>query len=196
MLVDRVVCLARVFAAAGLAAAAAHWCRTAKRLLDDHAALARHHSELLCEARLLALELNKEGDLLTIVRDPTLPTRTLERMLSTHLSDSHKSEARSLHRGFGPTEARGSMRPMAVRRVLSRTKPGRIPTKVIGVCGMSCSGKSTVSSVLQAHAAQYKAHVPLICLDDSFHEWMFDAPARDQPTSLAPPGPKRGAAEA
>ena len=40
-----------------------------------------------------------------------------------------------------------------LRQLLSSTAPGDIPTKVIGVCGMSCSGKSTVSSVLRAHAA-------------------------------------------
>ena len=214
-----------VVAAASTLALAVHWYRTAKRLSAEAAALAEHNSELLCEARLLALELNKEGDPLAIVRDPTLPTRTIERMVSRSVVEiveeprrllsnpmegveeeesgdlaapvSHDDQRRSgaelwkraaqgMHMHL--LKERKAMRPMAVRQLLSSTAPGDIPTKVIGVCGMSCSGKSTVSSVLRAHAAQYKAHVPVICLDDSFFEWMFDEPTPHGQTSVEPPG--------
>ena len=40
------------------------------------------------------------------------------------------------------------VRPNAIRRLLGSER-GTLRTQVIGVCGMSCSGKSTVSSVLQ-----------------------------------------------
>ena len=46
---------------------------------------------------------------------------------------------------------------------------------VVGVCGMSCSGKSTVVAGLRAHASQLGSSLPVLCLDDFFHEWMFDA---------------------
>eukprot|EP00908_Phaeocystis_cordata_P019407 Transcript_30916.p1 GENE.Transcript_30916~~Transcript_30916.p1 ORF type:complete len:441 (-),score=181.40 Transcript_30916:58-1380(-) len=214
-----------VVAAASTLALAVHWYRTAKRLSAEAAALAEQNSELLCEARLLALELNKEGDPLAIVRDPTLPTRTIERMVSRSVVEIVEEPRRLLSNQMEGVEEeesgdlaapvthddqrrsgaelwkraaqgmhmhllkeRKAMRPMAVRQLLSSTAPGDIPTKVIGVCGMSCSGKSTVSSVLRAHAAQYKAHVPVICLDDSFFEWMFDEPTPHGQTSVEPPG--------
>ena len=46
---------------------------------------------------------------------------------------------------------------------------------VVGVCGMSCSGKSTVVAGLRAQASQHGNSLPVLCLDDFFHEWMFDA---------------------
>ena len=59
----------------------------------------------------------------------------------------------------------------------------------VGVCGMSCSGKSTVSSVLRAFARERGSYVPVICLDDSYHAWMSEeAPCRDQRTNFVPPG--------
>lgn len=52
------------------------------------------------------------------------------------------------------------------------------------VCGQSCSGKSIVTAVIKANAQQQGCSVPVICLDDSFSEWMFDDCAesfRDHP---------------
>ena len=49
------------------------------------------------------------------------------------------------------------VRPNAIRRLLGSER-GTLRTQVIGVCGMSCSGKSTVSSVLRAMAAQHGAY--------------------------------------
>ena len=41
------------------------------------------------------------------------------------------------------------VRPNVIRQLLGSDGGGTLRTQVIGVCGMSCSGKSTVSSVLQ-----------------------------------------------
>ena len=76
---------------------------------------------------------------------------------------------------------------MSLRQQLGRFVPGQMPTKIIGVCGMSCSGKSTVSSVLRAFARDHGSYVPVICLDDSYHGWMNDAPSPEQPTNFVPP---------
>ena len=135
-------------------------------------------SELLCEARLLASELNTGGDPMAIVRDPLVATVTLERTYSTPSSEQS-------------SESRG---PGAVREMLGQFEPGTIETKVIGVCGMSCSGKSTVSSVLRAFAKGCGSYVPVICLDDSYHAWMNDQPSRDQRTNYCPPGTTNGRA--
>ena len=139
------------------------------------------NEELLCEARLLAFELNKGGDPLAVVQDPLLPTTTPERAFS---DDARRRSAQDAlwHRAL----PRLSMRPNAIRRLLG-SDGGTLRTQVIGVCGMSCSGKSTVSSVLRAMAAQHGAYVPVLCLDDSYHDWMYEAPSREQPTNLVPP---------
>ena len=75
--------------------------------------------------------------------------------------------------------------------------PARMPsapkTQVIGVCGMSCSGKSTVTSTLRASAAERGVYVPVLCLDDSYHEWMFnEPPSRGQRTDYVVPGAGSG----
>ena len=44
-----------------------------------------------------------------------------------------------------------------------------------------------MSSVLRAMAAQHGAYVPVLCLDDSYHEWMYEPPNREQPSGLVPP---------
>ena len=48
-------------------------------LRAERRALGELNEELLCEARLLAFELNKGGDPLAVVHDPCLPTSTPER---------------------------------------------------------------------------------------------------------------------
>ena len=145
-------------------------------------------SELLCEARLLAAELNKHGDISAIM-DPLAPTVTAERRLTaqpetdaipTAGSEREPSEV-SLQR-----ERSGREMFHKLRETLGSFAPGKLRTKVIGVCGMSCSGKSTVSSVLRLHAARYGAYVPVICLDDSYHAWMDEPPSREQPTNVQP----------
>ena len=44
------------------------------------------------------------------------------------------------------------------------------------------------SSALRQHAARLGAYVPVICLDDSYHEWMDDPPARGSAVTFCPPG--------
>ena len=78
--------------------------------------------------------------------------------------------------------------------MLGQFEPGSIDTKVVGVCGMSCSGKSTVSSVLRAYARGRGSYVPVICLDDSYHAWMDEEPSRVQHTNYTPPGATNGRA--
>ena len=133
-------------------------------------------SELLCEARLLAAELNKGGDVTAIIKDPLAPTVTAERRLTegVHAETVVQREP----------SGRDVLR--ALRQTLGSFEPGKLRTKVIGVCGMSCSGKSTVSSVLRLHAARNGAYVPVICLDDSYHAWMDDPPSPEQPTLIEP----------
>ena len=40
--------------------------------------------------------------------------------------------------------------------------------------------------------AHVGAHVPVLCLDDSYHEWMYEPPHREQPTHLVPPAGRGG----
>ena len=47
-----------------------------------------------------------------------------------------------------PPHSRRAVRPNVIRRLLGSDGGGTLRTQVIGVCGMSCSGKSTMSSVL------------------------------------------------
>jgi len=150
--------------------------------------LASLNEEMLCEARLLAFELNKDGDPMKVVQDPCLPTSTPERELSDEARRRHTETKRggrqaALCRSLPTLSARLATRPNAIRRLLG-SDGGTLRTQVVGVCGMSCSGKSTVSSVLRAIAAQHGAYVPVLCLDDSYHDWMYDAPRRGQPTDL------------
>jgi len=167
-----------VIAATGVALVYFAW-----QLRCEHVA----NAELLSEARLLALELNKKGDPTAIVHDPLLPTLTAERAASnTARAASNIARAR-WYRLRLAVKTGEIVRPTSVRRLLSG-ELGKLKTKVIGVCGMSCSGKSTVSSVLRSHAESHGMHVPVLCLDDSYHEWMFDAPSHDQPTNVVPEG--------
>lgn len=86
----------------------------------------------------------------------------------------------------------GAIRPgAALRSSLGGGGPSKQRPTVIGVCGMSCSGKSTVSSALRAYAAEHGTYVPVICLDDSYHEWMFDPPSRRQNSTFRAPGGHR-----
>ena len=67
----------------------------------------------------------------------------------------------------------------------ARTRP-----LVVGVCGMTCSGKSTVTAGLKVHASQRGSSLPVLCLDDFFHEWMFaacEASAEAHPESVLVP---------
>ena len=146
-------------------------------LRAERRALAELNEELLCEARLLAFELNKGGDPLAVVHDPCLPTSTPERAFSDDARRTNGAGAALWCRAL-PPDSRLAVRPNAIRRLLG-SDGGSMRTQVIGVCGMSCSGKSTVSSVLRAMAAQHGAYVPVLCLDDSYHEWMYEPPRRE-----------------
>ena len=153
-------------------------------LRAERRALAELNEELLCEARLLAFELNKGGDPLAVVHDPCLPTSTPERAFSDDARRTNGAGAALWCRAL-PPDSRLAVRPNAIRRLLG-SDGGSMRTQVIGVCGMSCSGKSTVSSVLRAMAAQHGAYVPVLCLDDSYHEWMYEPPRREGPCTLVP----------
>ena len=188
-------------------------------LRAERRALGELNEELLCEARLLAFELNKgaSGDPLAVVQDPCLPTSTPERAFADDRARRTRGAGPSASRQTGscpgpsadtagargsrstllvagaalwcralPPHSRLAVRPNAIRRLLG-SDGGTLRTQVIGVCGMSCSGKSTVSSVLRAMAAQHGAYVPVLCLDDSYHEWMYEPPSREQPSGLVPP---------
>ena len=121
-------------------------------------------AELLCEARLLASELNKDGDPLAIVSDPLRPTQTAERRLQAGQADGQD-----------------------IRKQLGTFKPGSLQTRLIGVCGMSCSGKSTVTSTLRACAAEQHSYMPVICVDDAYHEFMNEDCSRHHKTYFSPP---------
>ena len=150
-------------AVVGCLAAAAYAWQQRSLLRAERRALAGLNEEMLCEARLLAFELNKDGDPMKVVQDPCLPTSTPERELSD------ESRRRRSGGGWAATlsgkrglwlprlNARLAVRPNAIRRLLG-SDGGTLRTQVIGVCGMSCSGKSTVSSVLRAMAAQHGAY--------------------------------------
>ena len=149
-------------------------------------------SELLLEARLLASELNKGGDPAAIITDPLQPTSTAERQISgTPRRPTLTRQSSNLIDERQP----GTAGLAAIREQLGAFEPGSMDTRVVAVCGMSCSGKSTVSSVLRAHAARQGAYVPVICLDDSYHEWMNEDPFRGQRTSLRPAGVAPGGRE-
>ena len=152
-------------AVVGCLAAAAYAWQQRSLLRAERRALAGLNEEMLCEARLLAFELNKDGDPMKVVQDPCLPTSTPERELSD------ESRRRRSGGGWAATlsgkrglwlprlNARLAVRPNAIRRLLG-SDGGTLRTQVIGVCGMSCSGKSTVSSVLRAIAAQHAPTCP------------------------------------
>ena len=137
-------------------------------LRAERRALAELNEELLCEARLLAFELNKGGDPLAVVHDPCLPTTTPERALSddarrtngagqstfpSHHPDARGSRSTLLVAGAAlwyralPPDSRLAVRPNAIRRLLG-SDGGSMRTQVIGVCGMSCSGKVRVDLTL------------------------------------------------
>ena len=94
-------------------------------------------SELLCEARLLASELNKGGDPSAVVNDPLRPTQTAERRLMTQ-SANRSSDAPA------PLLRRQSSAGLAasLRDELGKFVPGKLATKIIGVCGMRYSGQT------------------------------------------------------
>ena len=57
-----------------------------------------------------------------------------------------------------------------------KTDAHAMPTRVIGVCGMSCSGKSTVTSTVRQHTAKMsRTFVPVICCDDLYFESFIQA---------------------
>lgn len=64
-----------------------------------------------------------------------------------------------------------------------RHRQTRFDTKIVGVCGMSCSGKSTVTKTLTGGSDT----IPIICLDKFFFLWMDDDPSRTQRTNFLPP---------
>ena len=79
-------------------------------LRAERRALGELNEELLCEARLLAFELNKGGDTLAVVHDPCLPTSTPERAFA--------DDAR---RTSGASQSAPHKPPSAVRREGSRS---------------------------------------------------------------------------
>jgi len=163
-------------------------------------------AQLVSEARLLAGELNtrlkmSSSELNAIVEDPLLATRTMERTFVPIIDIIDETESLADH----TVAERWQLAAAAVTKTLRRhdpseaamIMPARMPsapkTQVIGVCGMSCSGKSTVTSTLRASAAERGVYVPVLCLDDSYHEWMFnEPPSRGQRTDYVVPGAGSG----
>ena len=149
-------------------------------------------SELLVEARLLASELNKGGDPMAVVLDPLAATATAERRFMSAADAAVKQSSNSSASGAPaqpPVLKRAeSMTINTTIQQLGSFEPGQLPTKVVGVCGMSCCGKSTVTATLRAAAHERGSYVPVICLDDSYHDWMDDEPSREHPTNYHPPG--------
>ena len=147
-------------------------------------------SELLVEARLLASELNKGGDPMAVVLDPLAATATAERRFMSAADAAVKQSSNSSASGAPaqpPVLKRAeSMSINTTIQQLGSFEPGQLPTKVVGVCGMSCCGKSTVTATLRAAAHERGSYVPVICLDDSYHDWMDDEPSREHPTNYHP----------
>ena len=140
----------------GCLTAAYAWHRNVLRV--EHRVLAGLNEEMLCEARLLAFELNKDGDPLKVVQDPCLPTSTPERELSDEARrqrlETKGDDKRGvrLWRSLPTLSARLAVRPNAIRRLLG-SDGGRLHTQVIGVCGMSCSGKSSLRTSVMSPAS-------------------------------------------
>ena len=152
-------------------------------------------SELLCEARLLASELNKGGNPMAIVQDPLAPTVTAERRFGSFQEPPAPTRASSdssmltmpprpmLQRS---STAMGTALNLVNLKTLKNFEPGKLQTRVVGVCGMSCSGKSTVTATLRSYAQSNGSYVPVICLDDSYGDWMDVPPSRSQRTNHTP----------
>ena len=67
-------------------------------LRAERRALGELNEELLCEARLLAFELNKGGDPLAVVHDPCLPTSTPERAFADDARRTNGAGQSTSHR--------------------------------------------------------------------------------------------------
>lgn len=165
------------------------------------ASLRVQREELIVEARLLAkalsVQLQKGAKKATdISMDPLTPTMSAEREVTNYMKAAQRGGRGRSSKALWKQE-RASMRvasvfrPSQLRSSLGDSGTDKKRPTVIGVCGMSCSGKSTVSSALRAYAADHGTYVPVICLDDSYHEWMFEPPCRRQHSNFCVPGRNR-----
>lgn len=149
-------------------------------------------SELLREARLLSSELNKDGDPMAMVSDHLAATVTAERRFGSHIEASAPVGVAPEEPAMPQQLKRQTTIDRQIAQKLGSFEPGEMRTRVVGVCGMSCSGKSTVTATLRAAGKSHGSYVPIICLDDSYDDFMNDEPYRGQPTNFEPPSATGG----